>query len=516
MNIQNKYYLLSSIILLTFSKYTFSAILQGSRHSVDSCMANLELLTHDKNTHKLDLSGAVGTDEIYLRHLQQEAASFEQEISILNNRLYESDELPLDTQVTLKSRLEQLEQNLFDCQQQISTTITQMTYLTHLSLEDTMSITRARRPYVRVQKRVQQQRRHHRRSVAAKRRGRAKTLIDPSLRNFMASAYKEMRSDTKATQVEINRLKALLAQETAAEKIRPLTAQLKAAKAEKSASYQNLAHVRRLVRDITDPDFNTLLKLKALDGTPLINTDELLAATAIHDVGKSLRGKIDTLQAAGKVPEGEDSVYTGGQLFWAFMKHEEFGVKLTMERGKALGLTTAQIKSIQETILGHNGPALDDVFWGRMYTMLTKESYVNVSTANGYVLTLLDRVDQGRLVVKNISTGVNELVGGPRKIFADVLAMKGFAGAVEEALITNTSDTMRQFQRMQEQEEFSQIYSSAFIQARIAQVRRTQHLANKITKIPGDDTAVLVSGVKVSNEEELFRALAKTVHNLTQ
>jgi hypothetical protein len=302
--------------------------------------------------------------------------------------------------------------------------------------------------------------------------GKSKFIVDQEHRKLAAEAYRYLRKSVKDAPDLFK----------------------------KSNQKENLAHTRRLMKNLTDSKNISELRKMGID------TDALLTGVIAHDMGK---GGAAVYKAAVKTAADPKNL-TDADFFRGFMLHEEFAIEMISQRGKDLGMSEEQIKRMVGTIENHNGPGTEGSWWKTNYEAAVGKNYEIPQTKEGYIAAFLDRGDQGSLAVTLNDAGKKTLIGGPRKILTGSLGGSKpmpFADAVQNALENNPNGTLAQLNDLVKLNPDKALNNSAIVKEQFKIVEDTKAYMQRI-HIGEDKSFVLVDGKKVGDPNELFDILA--------
>lgn len=304
-----------------------------------------------------------------------------------------------------------------------------------------------------------------------------RAVEDPQIRELMKRGYDQLRRDIYNASSQANKLKA----------------------------QENLSHLRRMVKDLSKPQ--NLAELKTLN----VDVESLLAGIILSDIGKSPRTMKVIMEMSKRAGE---LGWQKNDFFKAFLLHERYGLYMVESVGKKLGLSNEKIKKIVATIKNHNGPGSDGSWWKINFEKVVGKPYGLPESAEGFIHTIYDRIDQAQLIIVKGQNGKPTLVGGPKKILTDVLSGEKappFATAIQESLISNMKNTLNQINDLkllaETKNEWNQIYNSAFIQNKLKDLKLTEEYYRHI-KFESDLSYVVVNGKKINSVQELIDTLA--------
>lgn len=328
---------------------------------------------------------------------------------------------------------------------------------------------------------------------------------DPEKRLIFKNSKSEMSASSKARTPVMGKSKYIVDEDhrkLAAEAYSYLRESIKNApdSMKKAAQKENLAHTRRLMKNLTNPE--NIAEMKKLG----IDTDALLTGVVAHDIGK---GGAAVYQSAARTAADAKNL-TADDFFRGFLLHEEFAIETITKRGTELGMSEQQIKRMVDTIENHNGPGTKGTWWQINYEAKVGKTYEIPQSKEGYVAAFLDRGDQGSLNLVISESGEKTLIGGPRKILVDTLGgaePMPFADAVKNALETNPNGTLLQLDDLVRLNPDKALNSTAIVKDQFNSVKETQSYMQRI-QMNEDKSFVLVDGKKVDNPNELFKALA--------
>ena len=324
--------------------------------------------------------------------------------------------------------------------------------------------------------------------------GKSSAAEDERIRKLMVAAYQEYRKDISGASNAANLLKA----------------------------QENLKHIRRLVEGASGGD------LKSMG----VDMDVLLGGILLSDIGKAPRFLVELItewraeqEAAAKakgveLPEDKKwSLANKDHFLFAFLRHEDPGIKMLARMKGELGLSNEQAEKILKAIENHNGTAVENTFWYDKYLMAMKafpekfpEMYADPAGLEGFIHATLDRVDQGRVIFVHDKAGALKVAGGGKKILVDVVAGKmPFAKAVAEVLKASPTNTLKQIADIENKAKadpaIAKVLATPHIQSLIQDVKNTVGLINYVEFREGDETAVFINGARLDAVEPFFAAL---------
>jgi len=270
-------------------------------------------------------------------------------------------------------------------------------------------------------------------------------------------------------------------------------------------SRENLRHIRRIVSSIEG-------NRASLEGVN-VDVDILICGIVLSDIGKTGAALMKTVEIMRE--QGVDMEENA--FFKAFLGHENYGIAMVQERGASYGLNEAEVEAVVAAIRNHNGPGLRHSWWGKTYKQMLGERYGMPEGKEGVTHTILDRVDQGRIVRTEKADGSVKLGGGVVKILHDEAATgKPLGAVVDNVIVNNPKVTKKQIEALRRwyaavhnDAEVDAIFDTDFIKGQIAQVDDAIKMAARVTYDSVEATTVRVDGVEVDNVNDLLAQLAK-------